>query len=149
MSQKNLRDSVERWLIQDNNKFKQVDSPENDFKIIIKHVGSFALPLEIFEPKKQKNVLVLGMKVPLKNNQNARFLQLNEDEKMKFEKKVEDYSNSIQVISKFSDENGVRNVGVYVVLDKDEQINQPFFLDSLRHVEEKSEKIAQYLLKTF
>ena len=149
MSGINLRNSVERWLIQDNNSFKQVDSPENNFKMIIKHAGSFALPLEIFEPKKQKNVLVLGIKVPLKNNQNARFLQLNEEEKIKFEKKVEVYCNSIQVISRFSDENGVKNVGVYVVLDKEEQINQPYFLETLRHVEEKSEKIAQYLLKTF
>lgn len=149
MSERNLRDSVERWLIQDDYSFKEVDSKENKFKMTIKHAGSFALPLEIFEPINQKNILVLGIKVPLKNNQNARYLQLNDEEKTKFEKKVEDYCYSIQVVQRFFEEDGVKKVGVFIILDKEDQLNQPYFLETLRQVAEKSDKIAQYLMKTF
>ena len=36
-----------------------------------------------------------------------------------------DFCYSIQAISKFFDEDGMKKVGVYIVLDKKEQLNQP------------------------
>ncbi|MDX1533702.1 MAG: DUF2299 family protein, partial [Nitrosopumilaceae archaeon] len=98
MSTRRLRDNVERWLTHENYKFKDVTTDEDSFRVLIKHTGSFGNNLEIFEPKNQPNVLVLGAKCPLKNNQNARYLRLSEAEQERFEKKVADYCYSIQAI---------------------------------------------------
>ena len=83
----NLRDNVERWLVQENYSFNEAKTEEDNFKIIIKNVDTFGNNLEIFEPKQQANILVIGIKIPLKNNQMMRFLKLNEKEKENFEKK--------------------------------------------------------------
>ena len=96
-----LRDSVERWLIQENYSFKETNSLDDNFKMTIKHVGSYGNLIEIFEPKKQHNVLVIGTKIPLKNNQNARFLNLTNEEQKRFRKKVSDFCYSIRAIHKF------------------------------------------------
>ena len=56
----NLRDNVERWLIHENYSFKEEKSDESIFKMSIKHVGTFGNNLEIFQPKNQANVMVLG-----------------------------------------------------------------------------------------
>ena len=79
----NLRDNVERWLVQENYSFNEAKTEEDNFKIIIKNVDTFGNNLEIFEPKQQANILVIGIKIPLKNNQMMRFLKLNEKEKDK------------------------------------------------------------------
>ena len=149
MSARRLRDNVERWLIHENYKFKDAKTDEDAFRVSIKHVGSFGNILEIFEPKNQPNVLVLGAKCPLKNNQNARYLKLTNEEKENFEKKVGEYCYSIQAIHKFLDENGKKIVGVYAVLDKEEQLNQGDFAETIQKVIEMSDKTTQYLMKTF
>ena len=69
----NLREDVQRWLIQENYSFNEAKTEENSFKIIVKNADAFGNNLEIFEPKKQANILVIGIKVPLKNNQMMRF----------------------------------------------------------------------------
>lgn len=145
----NLRDNVERWLIHENYKFNEEKSDENSFQMSIKHVGSFGNSVEIFQPKNQSNVLVLGSKIPLKNNQNVRYLRLSDVEREKFEKKVADFCYNIKAIHRMSEENGKKVVGVFVVLDKDEQFNQNSFLDSLQNVIEMSDKTSQFLIKAF
>ena len=87
----NLHEDVQRWLIQENYSFDEAETEEDNFKIIIKNVDIFGNNLEIFEPKQQANILVIGIKVPLKNNQMMRFLKLNEKEKENFEKKITDF----------------------------------------------------------
>lgn len=145
----NLRDNVERWLIHENYKFNEEKSDENSFQMSIKHVGSFGNSVEIFQPKNQSNVLVLGSKIPLKNNQNVRYLRLSDVEREKFEKKVSDFCYNIKAIHRMSEENGKKVVGVFVVLDKDEQFNQNSFLESLQNVIEMSDKTSQFLIKAF
>lgn len=145
----NLRDNVERWLIHENYKFNEEKSDENSFQMSIKHVGSFGNSVEIFQPKNQSNVLVLGSKIPLKNNQNVRYLRLSDVEREKFEKKVADFCYNIKAVHRMSEENGKKVVGVFVVLDKDEQFNQNSFLDSLQNVIEMSDKTSQFLIKAF
>ena len=83
----NLHEDVQRWLIQENYSFNEAKTEEDNFKIIIKNVGTFGNNLEIFEPKQQANILVIGIKVPLKNNQMMRFLKLNKKEKKSLRKK--------------------------------------------------------------
>ena len=145
----NLHESVQRWLIQENYSFNEVKTEEENFKIIIKNADTFGNNLEIFEPKQQANVLVIGIKVPLKNNQMMRFLELSGKEKENFEKKITDFCYSIKAINKFFDEDGKKKVGVYIVLDKKEQLNQPSFTKTLAQIMEISDKTTQFLYKTF
>ena len=145
----NLRDNVERWLVQENYSFDEAKTEEDNFKIIIKNVDTFGNNLEIFEPKQQVNILVIGIKIPLKNNQMMRFLKLNEKEKENFEKKITDFCYSIKVINRFFDEDGKKKVGVYIVLDKKEQLNQPSFTKTLVQIMEISDKTSQFLYKAF
>ena len=145
----NLRDNVERWLVQENYSFNEVKTEEDNFKIIIKNVDTFGNNLEIFEPKQQANILVIGIKIPLKNNQMMRFLKLNEKEKENFEKKITDFCYSIKAINRFFDEDGKKKVGVYIVLDKKEQLNQPSFTKTLVQIMEISDKTSQFLYKAF
>ena len=144
----NLHENVERWLIQENYSFNEIKTEDN-FKIIIKNIGQDSNNLEIFEPKQQVNTLVIGVKIPLKTNQMVRFLKLNEKEKMNLEKKITDFCYSIKAINKFFDEDGVKKVGVYIVLDKKEQLNQPSFMTTLTKIIEVSEKTTQFLYKSF
>lgn len=144
-----MRDNVERWLIHEGLSFEDVKNPENVFQILVKHAGPAGVPVEIFEPKAQQGILVVGSKVNMKNNQIARYLGFNEEEKEKFEKKVADYCYSIQAINKNTTEDGKQKIGVYVVLDKEENINQQGLLDTLDRVSEMHEKTARFLMKTF
>ena len=144
----NLRDSVERWLVQDGYSITETKTEDN-FKIIIKNADAFSNNLEIFEPKQQANVLVIGVKIPLKSKQMIRYLKLNQKEKENFEKKITDFCYSIKAINKFFDEDGVKKVGVYTVLDKKDQLNQPNFIKILTKIIEMSDKTSQFLYKTF
>ena len=144
----NLHDNAERWLVQENYSFNEIKTEEN-FKIIIKNADAFNNNLEIFEPKQQSNVLVIGVKIPLKSKQMIRYLKLNQKEKENFEKKITDFCYSIKTINKFFDEDGMKKVGVYIVLDKKDQLNQPNFIKILTKIIEVSEKTAQFLYKSF
>lgn len=144
-----MRDNVERWLIHEGLSFEDIKNPENVFQILVKHAGPAGVPVEIFEPKAQQGILVIGSKVIMKNNQTARYLGFNEEEKEKFEKKVADYCYTIQAINKNTTEDGKRKIGVYAVLDKEENINQQGLFDAMDRVSEMHEKTARFLIKTF
>ena len=145
----NLHEDVQRWVIQENYSYIEAKTEEDNFKIIIKNADAFGNNLEIFEPKKQTNILVIGIKVPLKNNEMMRFLKFAEKEKENFEKKITDFCYSIKAINKFFDEDGKKKVGVYIVLDKKEQLNQPSFTKTLTKIIEMSDKTTQFLYKAF
>jgi len=149
MGEYRLRDSVERWLIHEGLSFEIIKNTENIFQILVKHAGQTGLPVEIFEPKGQPGILVIGAKVVMKNNQIARYLGFNQQEKESFENKVTDFCHSIQAINKSITEDGKQKIGVYVVLDDKENINQQTVLDAIEMVSEKHEKTSRFLLKTF
>ncbi|MEE8181363.1 MAG: DUF2299 family protein, partial [Nitrosopumilaceae archaeon] len=113
-----LRDNVERWLIHENYSFKNLKDENNHFTIRVNDVGSFIIPIEILEPKKQPGVLVLGAKVYLKNRQTGRYLKLTDSERQKFQNSVKEYCDSIRAIHKIFKEDGKVVVGIYLVLDK-------------------------------
>ncbi len=149
MSASRMQDNVERWLIHESMSFEGVKSSENSFQVLVKHAGQYGIPVDIFEPKSQPGVLVIGAKVIMKNSQISRYLGFNEEEKEKFEQKVTNFCNLIQVISKIITEDGKQKVGVYVVLDDKENINQQTVFDALDRVSEMHEKTSRFLLKTF
>jgi len=144
-----MRDNVERWIIHEGLSFEEVKNPENNFQILVKHAGPYGIPVEVFEPKGQPGILVIGAKVVMKNSQIARYLGFNAEEKEKFESKVNDFCKSIQVINKIFTEDGKQKVGVYVVMDDKENINQQSMLEAVDSVSEKYDKTARFLLKTF
>ena len=144
-----MRDNVERWVIHEGLSFEEVKNPENNFQILVKHAGPFGISVDVFEPKGQPGILVIGAKVVMKNNQIARYLGFSLEEKEKFEKKVSDFCYSIQVINKFLTEDGKQKVGVYVVMDDKENINQQTMLEAIDIVSEKYDRTARFLLKTF
>ena len=144
-----MKDNVERWLIHESHSFESVKNDENSFNILVKHAGPYGIPVEIFEPKSQPGVIVIGAKVIMKNNQIARYLGFNNEEKAKFEKKVADFCNSIQAINRVITEDGKQKVGVFVVLDDKENINQQTVFDAINRVSEIYEKTARFLMKTF
>ena len=144
-----LRDNVERWLIHENYSFKKIDNDESNFRFIINNGDGLGNNIEIFEPHQQENILVVGVKVEFKTKLIRRFLELNENEQEKIKSKIADFCYSIKAIHKFLDEDGKKKVGVYIVLDKQEQLNQPFFMETLQNVIEMSEKTNRFLIKTF
>ena len=149
MSTSRMRDNVERWIIHEGLSFEEIKNPKNNFQILVKHAGQSGIPIDVFEPKGQPGILVIGAKVVMKNNQIARYLGFNPEEKEKFEKKVNDYCYSIQVINKIIAEDGKQKVGVYVVMDDKENINQQTMLEAIDSVSEKYDKTTRFLLKTF
>jgi hypothetical protein len=144
-----MRDNVERWLIHESLSFNSVKSEENSFQILVKHAGQYGIPVDIFEPKSQLGILVVGAKVEMKNNQIIRYRGFTDEEKTKFSDKLSDFCNSIQAISKIISEDGKQKVAVYVVLDDKENINQQTMLDAIESLSEKHERTSRFLLKTF
>ena len=147
MNQVNLRVNVERWLIHENYNFEEIKTTENNFKMVIK--DSVSIPIEIFEPKKQPGMLVLGGKFALKNKQMSRFLQLNETEQTKFKNSVTEFCNSILARNRITGEDGKLVIGVYLVLDKVETFTQQILMDAILQVIEMSEKTMRFIMKTF
>ncbi len=144
-----MRDNVERWVIHEGLSFEKVKNPENNFQILVKHAGQYGIPVDVFEPKGQPGILVIGAKVVMKNSQIARYLGFNAKEKERFEKKVGDFCYSVQAINKIITEDGKQKVGIYVVMDDKENINQQSMLEAVDSVSEKYDKVSRFLLKTF
>ena len=145
----NLRDSVERWLIHENYPFKETKSKDSTFKILIKNGDGLGNDIEVFEPEQQQNILVIGVKVSFHHKLIRRFLELNESEQEKIKSKIADFCYSIKAVYKFLDEDGKKKAGVYIILDKPGQLNQPFFLKTLQEIIEISEKTNRFLIKAF
>jgi hypothetical protein len=149
MSASRMRDNVERWLIHESLSFNPVKNEENSFQILVKNAGQYGIPVDIFEPKSQLGILVIGAKIEMKNNQIIRYRGFNDEEKSKFANKISEFCNAIEAISKIITEDGKQKIAVYVVLDDKENINQQIMLDAMDAVTEKHEKTSRFLLKTF
>jgi len=149
MSASRMRDNMERWLIHEGHSFDEIKNPENSFQILVKHAGQYDIPVEIFEPKSQSGIIVIGAKVVMKTKQISRYLGFTEAEKKRFETRVLDFCNSIQAISKVITEDGKQKIGVYVVLDDKENINQQSVFNAIDSVSEMHEKTSRFLMKTF
>tara|TARA_B100000029_G_scaffold89939_1_gene79691 strand:- start:455 stop:895 length:441 start_codon:yes stop_codon:yes gene_type:complete len=143
-----LRDSVERWLTHENYSYKESKS-DDIFKILIKNGDGLGNNIEVFEPNGQENILVIGVKLSFHHKLIRRFLELSESEQEKIKNKMADFCYSIKAVHKFLDENGKKMLGIYIVLDKPEHHNQPFFIKTLQEIVEMSEKTNRFLIKAF
>jgi len=143
-----LRDSVERWLTHENYSYKESKS-DDIFKILIKNGDGLGNNIEVFEPNGQENILVIGVRLSFHHKLIRRFLELNESEQEKIKNKMADFCYSIKAVHKFLDENGKKMLGIYIVLDKPEHHNQPFFIKTLQKIVEMSEKTNRFLIKAF
>ncbi len=144
-----LRGDVERWLTHADLPFGEEIEQDYMFKFAIKHTGQTEIPIEIFEPKAQQGVLVIGAKVNMKDGQTARYLNFSNDEKESFDRKVADYCSSIRAVNRNTTENGKRKIGVYVVLDREENLSQQGLYDAIDKVSDMYQKMARFLMKTF
>ena len=144
-----LHDSVERWLIHENYPMSKTQSDVDTFKFIIKNGDGLGNNIEIFEPKQQEGILIVGVKVELKTKLITRFLELNETEQEKLKTKIADFCYSIKAVHKFLDEDGKKKAGIYIVLDKPENLNQAFFMKTLENIVAMSEQTNRFLIKTF
>jgi len=70
MSASKMRDNIERWLTHEGHSFEEIKNPENSFQILVKHAGQYGIPTEIFEPKAQPGILVIGAKENIENYSN-------------------------------------------------------------------------------
>ena len=101
-----LRDNVERWLVHEGYEFQQVKTEDASFKILIKNSDGLGNDTEVFEPKGQENILVIGIKIALKTKQQIRFRELTDTEQENYKKKIDDFCYSIKAVHKFLDEDG-------------------------------------------
>ena len=69
--------------------------------------------------------------------------------KEKIKTKIADFCYSIKAIHKFLDEDGKKKAGIYIVLDKQKQLNQEFFMKTLENIIEMSEQTNRFLIKAF
>ena len=76
-------------------------------------------------------------------------MELNQSEQEKIKTKISDFCYSIKAVYRFLDENGKKIVGIYIILDKPENLNQPFFIKTLQEIVEMSEKTNRFLIKAF
>ena len=127
----------------------KTQSDVDTFKFIIKNGDGLGNNIEIFEPKQQEGILIVGVKVELKTKLITRFLELNETEQEKLKTKIADFCYSIKAVHKFLDEDGKKKAGIYIVLDKPEQLNQAFFMKTLEDIIAMSEQTNRFLIKTF
>ncbi len=144
-----LRDSVERWLVHESYRFSQIQNDGNNFTLTVKHAGSFGNQIEVFSPRRQNVVLVVGSLVPLANRQNARYQKLNHAQRESIARKIGDYCHSIRAINRMMLEDGKMTVGAYAVLDDEEKLNQHDFADTMIRVAKMGDRMARFLLKTF
>ena len=142
-----LRDNVERWLVHENYEFQETKSDDASFKILVVNSDGLGNDTEVFEPQGQENILVIGIKISLKTKQQIRFRELNETEQDNFKQKIDDFCYSIKAVHKFLDEDGKKKVAVYIVLDKQDKLNQPSFFKALQEITEMSEKTNRFLIK--
>ncbi len=144
-----LRDDIERWLTHKSLTFTENKNDTNSFHFKIKYADEFGMQFEIFEPKRQPGVLVIGAKVTMNNNQNARYLAFSKEEKELFETKITEYCKTIRAINRNTMENGRYRIGIYVVLDKPDDINQQSVFDAMDDASKMHEKVTRFMLKTF
>lgn len=141
------RDNVERWLVHEGLKFRYLKG-DDIFRIVISSAGDRYEGVEVFEPRGQPGVIVVGRKCPFGPGQNARFLNMTAPEQHTVRERVASYCDSIGAVHRFLVEDGLNMVGVYIVIDAKERQNQSGFSESLPAVCEMADRLKVHLRRT-
>ena len=143
MNQYRLLDSVTRWL----NEEGYVHSKEkNDDAVFQFKIGDALNHLHVFEPKKQKNVLVIGIEInvpPKLNNLYKILYNDNQREKLKMELKKRAQSNEVEL--RFYDEPWGVKFDLHIAIDNMEDQNFTFFVEQLNRIVDVSDSMSKFL----
>lgn len=141
-----MQNNTERWLVHEGLRFRYEDSDTDQFKVIITgNADARDAGTEIFEPSKQPGIIVIGRKCPFGTEKNIRYSNMTESERQQIMGRISTYCNTIGAVHRFYTINGRRTVGVYIVLDSSNKINQSYFSDSLGQIVEMYDKVNNYL----
>lgn len=143
-----IQNSVERWLVHESLRFRYAKSDTDTFRAVITSPGGPDDGTEVFEPKNQPGVIVIGRKCPLNAGQNARFLAMTGQEQSKVRSRISEYCDSIGAVHRFLEENGLNMVGVYTVIDATERQNQSDFSESLGDTARMAGRLKDHLRRT-
>lgn len=144
-----MQNNTERWLVHEGLRFKYAGSDSDAFRFTISGPEDVRdINTEIFEPAGQPGIIVIGRKCPFGTRQNVRYQNMTESERQKVRERISAYCNSIGAVHRFSAEAGRETVGVYIVLDSEDRLNQMAFSDSLKQITEMSDGVKEYLMRT-
>ena len=143
MNQYRLLDSVTRWL----NEEGYVHIKEkNDDAVFQFKIGDALNHLHVFEPKKQKGVLVIGIEInipPKLNNLYKKLYNDNQREKLRIELEKRAQSNKVEL--RFYYEPWGVKFNLYIVIDNKEDQNFTFFVEQLNKIVDLSDSMSKFL----
>ena len=138
-----LFDNVARWL---NNEGYTHTKEKNDDAVFQFKIGDALNHLHVFEPKKQKGVLVIGIEInipPKLNNLYKILYNDNQREKLKMELEKRAQSNEVEL--RFYDEPWGVKFNLYIVIDNKEDQNFTFFVEQLNKIVDSSDSMSKFL----
>jgi hypothetical protein len=143
MNQHQLHDNVTRWLNQE----RYVHSKEkNDDTVFQFKIGDAVNHLHVFESKKQKGILLIGIEInppPKLNNLYKKLYNDNQREKLKIELEKRAQSNKIEL--QFHDEPWGVKLNLYIVIDNKEDQHFTFFVEQLNKIVDVSDSMSKFL----
>ena len=143
MNQYRLLDSVTRWLNEEG--YVHIKEKNDDVVFQFK-IGDAINHLHVFESKKQKGVLVIGIEInppPKLNNLYKKLYNDNQREKLRIELEKRAQSNEVEL--RFYDEPWGVKFNLYIVIDNKEDQNFTFFVEQLNKIVDVSDSMSKFL----
>ena len=137
-----LFDNVARWL---NNEGYTHTKEKNDdavFQIKVEDPTG----MHIFEPKKQKGVLVIELAINIPSKLDNLYRNYNNNEKNELEKKMKEIANEHEIeLRFFAGVEGIKS-NLYIVIDDEKNIQFEFFKKQLNSILELGNFIENILI---
>tara|TARA_B110001454_G_C12481836_1_gene334697 strand:- start:14 stop:490 length:477 start_codon:yes stop_codon:yes gene_type:complete len=142
MSQYQLLDNVSRWLNQE--EYTHIPEKNEDSVFRIKVEDSSGI--HIFEPKKQKGVLVIELAINIPTKLDNLYKKYSDNEKKKLKKDMEENARQEEIeLRFFSGAEGIKS-NLYIVIDNKENLHFTFFKEQLDKITEVGDIIGQFLI---
>ena len=137
-----LFDNVARWL---NNEGYTHTKEKNDdavFRIKVEDPTG----IHIFEPKKQKGVLVIELAINIPSKLDNLYRNYSNNEKNELEKKMKEIANEHEIeLRFFAGVEGIKS-NLYIVIDDEKNIQFEFFKKQLNRILELGNFIENILI---
>ena len=142
MSQYQLLDNVSRWLNQE--EYTHIPEKNEDSVFRIKVEDSSGI--HIFEPKKQKGVLVIELAINIPTKLDNLYKKYSDNEKKKLKKDMEENARQEEIeLRFFSGAEGIKS-NLYIVIDDEKNIQFEFFKKQLNRILELGNFIENILI---